>query len=158
VLTTVWDALGNVIMSCDGETADVAQYCGTGVVAKRTLPDGSEWRFGYDILERLREVKNPRGESCRFRYDAVGRVVEQRAFDGQVTRYQYGKDHLLARVEHMDDTWRAFEYDPIGQRVAETNPHSNVRYERNDVGWIVKATVEEYFGEVVTEVAYDADG
>jgi RHS repeat-associated protein len=158
VLESAWDAMGNVLRSSDGHAADVAEYGGTGMIAKRILPDGTSWQFGYDILERLREIKNPKGETHRYHYDRAGRVIEERTFDGEVTRYQYSRHNLLARIEYMDETWLELEYDPLGRRIAEKTPHGTRTYVRNEIGWIVEAVVEEYHGAVTTKVEYDQDG
>ncbi|MFI5378868.1 MAG: RHS repeat domain-containing protein, partial [Tepidisphaerales bacterium] len=37
--------------------------------------------FQHDILDRLREIRNPRGEVYEYRYDRAGRLIEEISFD-----------------------------------------------------------------------------
>jgi RHS repeat-associated protein len=158
VLAYSWDAMGNVVETRDGTNTDAAEYAGTGALVRRRLADGSQWQFRHDVLERLREVRNERGETHRINYDRAGRVSEEELFDGQTTRYRYGKNNLVSRIDYADKSHIEREYDGMGQLVREIRPDGAVAYERNEVGWIRKATATEHFGDIVTEVTYDADG
>jgi RHS repeat-associated protein len=153
------DALGNVTRSDDGSgPAVVMEYTGTGTLCRRTMPDGQVWEFEHDAMERLRAIKNPKGETYELRLDRAGRITEEKTFDGRYIRYQHTRAGRLARIDYDDDSWRAFQYDPAGHIVEESSPHGSRIFERDELGRVVKAIVEEHDGSVVVEFERDALG
>ncbi|EYF08511.1 RHS repeat-associated core domain-containing protein [Chondromyces apiculatus] len=159
VLRYTYDALDNIVTSEDSHgTVIRTERAGTGVVSRKTLADGRTWDFSYDLLERLRAVTNPMGETYEFVYDRAGRIAEEVAFDGEVVRFSHSRADQLARVEFVDDTWIAYEYDERRFLATETTPHGAVTYERNDDGDILKATVKDPLGTVVVTRAWNEAG
>jgi RHS repeat-associated protein len=158
-LTFAYDPLGNIVNTADEQgAAATSVHAGTGTMVRHTRPDGSTWELAYDTLERLREIKNPRAEVHRFRYDRAGRVIEEETFDGQTIRYQHSRAGRVARIDYADETWIEAEYDDGGFLVKESSPHGDVLFSRNEVGWIVKAVVEEHGGPVTIEREWDESG
>ena len=154
-----YDPLGNLARFTDalGNTTAM-EYAGTGVLAKLTQADGQIWSFYYDEDERLRRIENPRVEQYDFTYNGAGQVEEERTFDGRVLAYSHNKAGRVARIGYPGDSWREFSYDLLGDVVEERSPDGGISYERDAVGRLKKATLEEYNGKVVTEFERDALG
>lgn len=135
-----------------------SEYSGTGRVVRRRSSSGEIWQFKYDVLERLREVKNPKEEVYSYRYDRSGRTVEEQTFDGQRIRYSYGKHDLLSRIEFEDGTFVEFEYDDARLLVSRASSHAVTRIEWDEAGFPIKETLKEHDGVTVTESTWDPDG
>jgi RHS repeat-associated protein len=123
-----------------------------------TLPGDLSWELVYDVNEQLRAVKNPKSETYEYRYDRAGRVVESTSFDGRSTRYQQGKNGRITRAEYADGSHRAFSYDERGHLVGESSPHGARIFERNAMGQITRAIVEDHYGTVEVELEHDESG
>jgi RHS repeat-associated protein len=134
------------------------EYGGTGVLVRQVLPDGREWRFEYDGIERLREIKNPKCETYEFRYDRAGRVIQEKTFDNRRINYTYSRANNLHRIEYPDDTWRDFQYDPLGNVTRENSPHGTLKYTRDNVGRLLEAAVMETSGKTVVQFERDPFG
>ncbi len=118
-----YDARGNVTSSTDTPgRVTTMEYAGTGSLVKLTTPDGQEWDFEYDGIERLTRIKNPMRETYEFDYTRAGQVREEKTFDERRLRYQYTLASRLSRIEYPDETWRAFQHDPLGNVVREPRP------------------------------------
>ncbi len=154
-----YDSLGNVTrhVSPTGETTEM-RYAGTGVLVELREATGQQWRFEYDRAERVRGVINPRGERHAFHYDRSGKVVEERTFDGRRIRYHYDLASRVRRVELPDGRWREFSYDVLGNLIADHSPDGSVQFERDVIGRLVEAVVDEVTGKVVTRFERDAIG
>ncbi|MDI1477254.1 RHS repeat-associated core domain-containing protein [Polyangium sp. y55x31] len=151
-----YDALGcpTTYTTERGHTVALA-FRGTGQVAGVVEPDGGAWTFLHDVDERLRFVRNPKGEQHEFVYDRASRVREEVTFDGRLLRYFHARTGRMTRVEYPDGTWRSFEYDPGGRVVVEDSPHGTRTFERNELGEILVAVVEETWGKSVVEFEFD---
>jgi RHS repeat-associated protein len=136
-----------------GETR--ISYCGTGRVQRVVEADGGEWLLVYDRDERLVEVRNPKAERYRFTYDRLGRPLGEETFDGREIRYSYDLGGRLRRVQRSDQSWREFTYDALGSVVQATSAHGTITFERDPVGRVLRAAIED--GPETIEVAFERD-
>jgi RHS repeat-associated protein len=159
VRRAAYDALGNVARTEDalGQVTTL-EYSGTGVLTRLVQPDGEAWTLSYDGKERLRQIENPHGERYSFEYDAAGRVRKEHTFDGRTLRYRYSNAGHLARIDYPDQTFRAFERDPLGNVIEETSRDASIELKRDRLGRLERATLHESSGRVVTELKRDALG
>jgi RHS repeat-associated protein len=154
-----YESLGNVCRVVDplGGVTTIA-YSGTGVVTEIVQPDGQRWCFSHNSEQRVQRIENPRGERYEFDHDAVGRVERERTYDGRILEYRYDKAGHLARIDYPDRTFREFSFDPLGNLVEERSPHGGISFERDALGRLSKATLEERNGKVVNTFVRDAYG
>jgi RHS repeat-associated protein len=179
-LDVVYDALGRAVEqrypdgsvhrheydALDRPTRDVdplgravtSSYGGAHALRSVTRQDGSVWRFEYDRLERLRKVITPRHEVWEYGYSRAGEVVEERTFDGRRLGYQFNRGEQPVRVERNDGSYRAFQYDATGRILFEENPDNEARFERDELGRVVRAVVDEPLGQTEIRAEYDALG
>jgi RHS repeat-associated protein len=146
-----YDPLGNPMRVVDAlGQATAMDYAGTGVLTKLVQPDGREWRFKYTPGEKLRLIENPRGERYEFGYDAAGRVVEETTFDERELVYRYSDAGRLSRIEYPDGSFRAFEHDPLGNVLREESTDGPINFQRDRMGRLLGAVVEQDGRQVVT--------
>lgn len=144
ISSSTYDALGNVSQFTDPlGRQTVLTYAGTGVLTQQTAPDGSVWQFGYDTDERLRTIINPKAESYEFRYNRAGTIAEEKTFDGRTLEYTYDAAQRLAKITKPGEEYREFHYNPSGRVVAEHSNHGAQLYERDAVGRLIRASVED---------------
>ncbi len=154
-----YDAMGKLCRRTDAlGQVTLMEYAGTGVLAAVTTPDGARWTFEHDSEERLICVKNPCCEVYEFEYDRAGHVERERTFDGRILEYGYDAAGRLSRISYPDRTFREFVYDALSRVVEERAPHGGILYERDALGQILQATVDEVTGKVVTSFLRDALG
>lgn len=148
---SVYDARGNPIKVTDavGHVTEM-EYAGTGVLSKLMQPDGLVWRFRYTAGEKLRRIENPRGETYDFTYDSAGRVVEETTFDGRVLKYRYSSAGRLSRIDYPDGSFRAFEHDALGNALREESTDGPITFQRDRMGRLLGAVVEQDGRQVVT--------
>lgn len=159
IIDMVWDADDNIVASSDAHgTTHTYERAGTGGVVRHTMPDGQVWERTYDMLERIREIRNPKGELYEYRYDRAGRVIEERTFDGQTLRYAYSRRGMLSRIDYDDGTWVELEHDARGRLTEKRSPHGTITFERDAMGRDTLATVDEHGGAVVVETAWNERG
>ncbi|XXT17617.1 DUF6531 domain-containing protein [Sorangium sp. So ce429] len=159
-ITMSRDAAGNVVREVDqlGRTTSMG-YSGMGVLAWLKDPEGREWTFEYTSKERLRSIKNPRGEVYSFTRDDAGRVIQEKTFDGRELWYYWNAAGKLREIHHPDRSWRVFGYDRRGLVVSErASDGSTVSYERDRVGRLLAAVIEEDGQRVETLFERDALG
>ncbi|MDI1446041.1 DUF6531 domain-containing protein [Polyangium sp. 6x1] len=159
ITQSAYDPLGNPIRVVDasGQVTRM-EYGGTGVLTKLVQPDGRTWRFKYSAQEKLRCIENPRDERYEFVYDAAGRVVEEATFDGRVLKYAFSKAGRLDRIEYPDRSHRAFEYDRLGNVLREGSTDGPITFERDHLGRLLGAVVEQDGERVVTAFERDRFG
>jgi RHS repeat-associated protein len=154
-----YDALDRPVRDIDPlGRAVTSVYAGAHSLRAVTLQDGSVWRFDYDRLERLRKVTTPRHESWEYAYNRAGAVIEERTFDGRRIGYQYDRGEYPSRVDRNDGSYRAFRYDGTGRILLEQNPDNEATYERDELGRLVRAVVDEPLGQTELVVEYDQLG
>lgn len=154
-----YEPLGNIARTVDalGNISEL-EYSGTGVLSRLVQPDGTVWSMQYDRGERLTEILNPAGEVYAFAYDDAGRVVSERTFDGRTLRYDYGETGRLECVEHPGNDRRSYRYDPLGNILVDRTLGSLATFERDKLGRLTRAVLEERGGKVVTELRRDGLG
>jgi RHS repeat-associated protein len=154
-----YDGMDNVVRYTlsDGRSWRI-EYGGFNKVWRAHKPDGTMFEVQYDREGRLRRVINARGEIHELITNQQGFLVEERTFDGRVSRYRYdgngnrlrmdepsgatvmtydAEGQMLSR-EFPDGTVQTFDYDPRGDVAAARVGKSEVRYERNANGRVIR--------------------
>lgn len=154
-----YEPLGNISRAIDalGQVSEF-EYAGTGVLSRLVQPDGCVWSMSYDADERLREVRNPANEAYSFDYDEAGRIIAERTFDARSLRYEYASSGRLASIEHAGSILRQFEYDALGNVTADRSGAQSILFERDKLGRLKRAVLDERSGKVVTELHRDELG
>jgi YD repeat-containing protein len=108
----------------------VTQYAtdGTGHVTKIISPDGGIEDFSYDEEGNLLKSSHSSGRSAAYTYDTENRVLTVQYADGSKTTYSYDEgDNAKGLLTHISDDISAsdirYEYDVFGQVVRETRIH-----------------------------------
>lgn len=159
VVQRAYDAEGRVSEERDPLGGHIVlEHGGVHSLLRQTMQDGQAWRCEYDALERLRAVKNPKEEAWEYRYDRAGRLREERTFDGRVLRYRYSRGEHPLRIERNDGAWRSFKNDATGRVLEEDSPHGATRFERDELGRVVRAVVDEARGPTEVRFEYDRLG
>ena len=156
---SAYDSLGNPIRTTDalGQVTEM-EYAGTGVLARLTQPDGRVWAFKYSAEEKLRRITNPRGEEYEFTYDTAGRVRDEATFDGRTLRYGYSAAGRLARIDYPDGSFRAFSHDAHGNVLEEESTDGPIHFQRDRMGRVLGAVVEQDGQRVLTLFQRDRIG
>lgn len=154
-----YDAYGNVTQEVDplGGVTEM-QYAGTGKLAKMVRPDGTIWHLRYDGIERLREIFNPHGELYAFDYDHAGRVITERTFDGRTLKYAYSDAGRVSSIVEPDGATRELQYDRLGAVTSDKTADGTITFERDKLGRLLRATLQERSGKVVTSFLRDELG
>jgi RHS repeat-associated protein len=133
-------------------TPFVFEYTPTYQYSRITFPNGQQRRFTYDNQDRLTSINNtnPSGNtiaSFDYGYDYDWQVGDY-LMRGQrtsvsvtapgasnivsgLTKYSYDANYQLTRVDYPNNTYDAWTYDTIGNRVARHHPI---------YGWVVPYT------------------
>lgn len=156
---TEYSPLGDPIRATDplGDQTEM-EYIGTGSLSALRLPDGRVWRFAYTADEKLRRVESPRGERHELAYNSAGQVTAERTFDARELRYQYAPSGRLSRVDYPDGSFRAFTHHPLGNVIREESNDGPITYQRDRMGRLLGAVLEQDGREVVTLFERDALG
>ncbi|MGK3996663.1 DUF6531 domain-containing protein [Sorangium sp. So ce1024] len=159
VTRTEYNALGDPIRTIDALGNETRmKYIGTGSLVEFRTHDGRVWRFSYTADEKLRRVENPRGDVHELEYDSAGRVTMESTFDGRVLRYRHSPAGRLARVDYPDGTFRAFTHDPLGNVTREESSDGPIVYQRDRMGRLLGAVLEQDGRQIVTLFERDALG
>lgn len=154
-----YDALGNLLRVADRQgRSTLMRYAGTGQLGKIVHPDGSAHGFEYTPGERLKRAVNARGEAHELGRDAAGRLAREATFDGREIGYRWSAAGRLERIDYPDGSFRAFAYDRLGKLVREASSDAEIRYERDRVGRLLGAVVEQEGGAVRTHFERDRLG
>lgn len=159
ITRSTFDALGHRAQTIDvlGHVTEM-EYAGTGVLTRLTQPGGGTWEFQYSPDENLRRIINPRGEAYALAYDTAGRVVQETTFDGRTITYGYSAAGRLARIDYPDGSYRAFQHDALGKVLREDSTDGPILFQRDRMGRLLGASVEQDGREVVTLFERDALG
>ena len=114
--------------------------------------------MAYDELERVRRITNPRQETYDYEYDDVGRIVRETSFHGRTLRYSYSPSENVARINDNGESSRSFEYDLLGNLLADHAADGSRVFERDPLGRLKRATVTEASGKVCSRFELDALG
>ena len=139
----------------------------------------NEIRLVYNSEGEIVEMRNERGEVHRIERDASGRSIAETTFDGRTISFRHDRmgrpiqikvnsgeatlltydlaGQLISR-ERADGSADVFEYSPRGEIVSATGPLSQIRFERDAVGRVVREIQGHDREEDVVEVAYDGMG
>ncbi len=182
-LSFVRDRCGNPILVTDeaGATSSY-QYDERGLCTALVGSNGARTTFVYDEQGNQIAVVLADGATWHYRYDGLGRLIdgnliEVMAFDGRVLKYGYDPNRRLQRfengkrektliqynlagervsVEHADGTAVAFEYDARGRLLVARGDESEVRFERDPRGDVIRDTQVLRGEEHSVEIEYDA--
>lgn len=145
----VTDSLGHVTQ---------LEYAGLHALTALVDAHGQRWSFQYDDLERLRRIVNPLAERYDYEYDAAGRIVSERAFHGRRQQYRYDRSGNLTRIDLPEGLFRTLQYDPLGNVVVDGSAHGTLRFQRDKLGRLERALVDEVTGKVVADFERDRFG
>ncbi len=142
----------------DGTTFEYT-FGGLKSLAGVKKPDGAQTRIVYDIDERPLKVVDENGEAHLYEWSLQGRVAAKHRSNGHVTRYRHDNLGRVTRVttssgERLDLEYDAcsrivsktfrdgaehrFAYDATGRVIKATTPGTEVRWERNAIGKVVR--------------------
>ncbi|MDI3287316.1 RHS repeat-associated core domain-containing protein [Polyangium sp. 15x6] len=153
------DAYGNVTQEVDAlGGATEMEYSGTGKLSRMVRPDGTVWHLRYDGVERLRQILNPHGELYAFDYDTAGRVVAERTFDDRTLKYSYSDAGRVSSIAEPDGATRELRYDKLGGVLGDKTADSEIKFERDNLGRLLRAVLQERSGKVVTAFQRDELG
>jgi len=136
-------------------------YDAMGNILRTTDPLGNVTGMLHDALGRNIGVTMPDGGEIKYEYDADGRLISaELKVDGTssvaVTRYFYDSNSRVIRVEDALNHSRTFEYNALGQIVAETDENGRrSQFSYDAAGNLVRFT--DPMGSL-TEFGYDALG
>ncbi|NHZ35784.1 RHS repeat-associated core domain-containing protein [Massilia rubra] len=145
------DALGNVTRHAYGAFDRLTQT---------TEANGAVTRYEYDTELRLVAVINPTGERWSYARNATGDVIAETDFAGRKVEYdvdadglvigkrtpsgqhtRYRRNHagqLLEQIASEGSTH--YTYDALGRLSSAVNADSDIRFERDDQGRVVRET------------------
>ena len=162
-LVQVQEASGKVLSfgyesgSSEGEFDD---EFGSGSVDTKvrtvTDPRGKVWQFSYDAYDRLNSITDPMGFVISFSYDAYHRITSITDKRGFVWQYGYDSNGKVIWAKHPDtgNAQISISWDNIGVTITDQDG-VKVRYERNNVGELVKAIAGYGTLNLTTQYAYD---
>ncbi|MFI9783011.1 DUF6531 domain-containing protein [Kitasatospora sp. NPDC051984] len=115
-----YDAEGNTLTHTDQVGAvTLMEYTQFDLLAARTGPDGSRYRFTHDSELRLVRVTDPQGASWNYSYSPTGQVVSETDFNGTaLTLERDAAGQLVSRTNGAGQTV-AYEYDLLGNLVSK---------------------------------------
>jgi YD repeat-containing protein len=177
--TFAHDPHGNVIRASDGARSVAYTYTGYHKLHE-AHEAGTTVRFHYDTEDQLRAVENQAGERYEIELDARGYQIAERAFDGGRTRYildalgrvierirpsgrasKYTYDAMSRVLEltQSDGGFERYRYSAGGLCVEAANEASEVRFEHDAHGRVVRETMRTPDGiETWVASTYDAEG
>lgn len=124
-------------------------------LSKITDANSNSLRMTYDLMNRLKTVKDDQDNTTTYEYDAAGNLVKETGPNGFVKRYGYDASNRLTSVQLPIGTWR-YEYDGAGNFIAMKDAKGNkYSYEYDLNNRLVKET--DPLGNS-TRYTYDADG
>ncbi|MBD2700492.1 hypothetical protein IC229_07590 [Spirosoma sp. BT702] len=147
--------------------------CGVSKVIDAT---GRTLEMNYDLMNRLKEIKDPLNNIKKYDYDPVGNVTRETDANGNERNYQYDGLSRLTGITKGSAAWTfdynsqgklsatkdargntmLYKYDKKNRLIQETDPLSNnVRYEYDSGGNLIKRIDPN--GNTVT-YAYDKIG
>ena len=169
-----YDPQGNVIHAKDLQHDVRFTYQGMGLLASRR-ESGTTVRFEYNTEEDLTGIVNEHGHAYRFELDALRNVAVESGFDGirrvytrdaagrvtQVERasglvsdYTYDPAGRLIQLNHSDGVEETYAYREDGKLIEAANGSCTVRFERDEVGRILKEWQDDYW----VSSSYDDNG
>ncbi|MBX3251391.1 MAG: RHS repeat protein [Myxococcales bacterium] len=171
-----YDAEGNML-AAESATRSVRFRYGHFHRVTEREEDGTTLRFTYDTEDRLVGVTNEHGETYTYELDPAGNVSAESGFDGARTLFvrdgagrtttrllpsgrasamSYDAAGRLSEVTHDDGTFARFTYDEGGQLVRAESEGSDVRFERDVLGRVVRESQDG--GATWVGSGYYADG
>lgn len=115
------------------------RYVG-GLLVEATEADGARYRYGYDAMARLSWIENPAGERFTLDRDACGNVTRTRSFSGVETIYEYDLLRRVVRAEVVGGAVRRFTWDAVGQPVRREDGEVVTTFSYDERGLVSRAT------------------
>lgn len=136
---------------------------------------GTALRIVYDTEGRLENLINEMGEAYTFFLDACGQVRKEKGFDGKTRHYErdaagrvkrltlpsgrttalvYDSADRIIKATHSDGTGVEFTYRADGALVCAKNESTEVNFQRDALGRVVRETQ----GEFVVSSRFGSDG
>lgn len=110
------------------------EYTAQGLVSKLTDFDGRVWLYSFDGVNRLIAARDPSGNLTEFNRDLTGNILA---------------------IEFGDGRTHEFEYDGRSQLLRASTPDTELRYELNAAGMVLR---EHQVSDGTTDtIAYEYD-
>jgi RHS repeat-associated protein len=146
-ITEVADAQGSVRYEHDAEHNRLI----------RRTSDGISTIYEFSQANRLSAIQHFRADASlicayRYEYDVADRVsvLEEVTPRGTArTTYEYDLANRLKKVSQPDGSTLEYEYDAMGNRIAQTDAHGTTRYAYDAAGRLVKANDTTYTYDAV---------
>jgi len=156
-----YDGLDNIIRYRDKQKDVSYTYRGLYKLTSRTEADTTIY-FNYDTEEQLRKIVNEQALPYNFERDPAGNVVRETGFDGitrdyrrnaagwitevdrpagKFTRYDHDPCGRVIEATYSDGGKENYAYRPGGQLVKAVNEAATVEYERDQMGNVLKETI-----------------
>ncbi|MEJ7736626.1 MAG: DUF6531 domain-containing protein [Chitinophagaceae bacterium] len=158
-----YDGIDNLVKYHDNHKDVRYHYLGLWKMISRTEA-GATVLFKYDTEEQLRRIVNEHGQSYSFELDSVGNVVETKGFDnlnrrytrniggrietvhrpgGIFTKYNYDQCGRVTEISYSDGKKETYKYRTDGELICAINEFTDVEFERNVRGDVLKETINE---------------
>lgn len=140
------------VESPEGKTTYTYAQNGGPLEAEK-LPNGVAITYGYDKAGRICSVvnKGPNGaiiSSYTYTFDANGnrtKIVEIANGVSKTHTYKYDSLNRLIRCDASDDTFEAYTYDSLGNRLTKTTPSGTTHYRYNEAMQLVEAGAYKFY-------------
>lgn len=177
-----YDDVGNILTATDqGGNTRVFEYDALNRVTSATDPNGGRTTFDYDVLGNLTRTTDPMGNSTTYSYDWAGRLIrtrnplggiELRTYDvsgnmvsytnpdNEVTSFTYNAGDQLLFEDRSDGERVSYEYDGLGHLTHLAYADSDIRFDYDKVGNLLRQTTNGSAGvpSSTVDYAYDQAG
>jgi len=144
-LTFTYDIYGNIASVQDSRLNKTVSYT-YDLVGRRTSmtgPEGKNISYEYDEASRLKSL-NASGKVFSFGYDNSGRRTSLTYPNGIVASYGYNEaSELLSlanKLQLSDIARNSYEYDPVGNRLNNTDLKGTHNYRYDSLYQLIEAT------------------
>jgi len=146
-----YDPDDNIIRAQDKHYDVQFEYQGLGRMVSRSQA-GTTVKFEYDTEDQLKAIINEHGKVYKFELNPLGRVIAEYGFDGLTRSYLRDALGQIRRVQRPDGRYSTFGYDAAG-RITEIVHFNGERekYEYRADGVLIKAK------NAVTQLEFERD-
>ncbi|MFC1573151.1 RHS repeat-associated core domain-containing protein, partial [Candidatus Eisenbacteria bacterium] len=151
-----YDTVGRLEYITDESAAEIVRYHydAVGRLARKDLGNGVYSTYQYDAASQLTHLFNMTPDDSTlskfiYTYDSRGRRTRMETIEG-AWLYEYDDLGQLAAWTAPDERRVEYEYDPLGNRITETDDGDTTAYVTNSLNQYESAGDRTYL--------YDADG
>jgi RHS repeat-associated protein len=165
----IYDNECNVVSAKDNHYSFAFEYCGMNRMFAR-IQNNTRIEFNYNTEEQLTAITNEHGSVYSFELDSSGDVITESGFDevrriyrrdlgGQIvmterpnglfSEFSYDKMGRVTKIAYTDETEESFSYRKDGELIEAKNSIATVKFERNELGIILKEFQNDHWVESV---------